>query len=514
MKGTRRGVETILGMFGYSPDENLSKEGTFKIDEHVFVVLSGLSYTDASYFRNMAENVTESNFEHLMEGFPVALVSSVDGSGNTLEYLIPWYNKHESYLYPFYFQSSGGWGKRSSKKINLSITTAQTLTSNGSVAIYGETQPYLKFASNIDEMLSFNHVDLMDDMICYVTDISNIDDVYTKYGEEGSNYSHYFSLKNVSLSTRCGFLQNEIYNCYGWKNIQLDEITNCSTDDARRVIYLESLNATFAGNNPHVGNGKYDDGESYIENFTNIFKGLYNDGFFDHIEVDDDILDENDKKTFDEIRNGQYGFKYFTDDKVGGEIIDNKKCAYFHDYSYNGDLWEPEEENNEQTNTKTDKTKTTEKEATDGGESTDTETEKESTESGESTDTETVKDIWNSELYASLIEFPDTPINSISDVADESQANGIINIKKLVITFGTNNNEHLRNYIQDVVMKYLEEMIPSTSILEYRFDNEEPMGDIGSSIGGHGTFSFIRTAHVAVEKDNDNVTVWREYPEE
>ena len=465
MKGTRRGIETILGMFGYIQDDSGTKEGTFKIDEHVFLITSGLSYAETSYFRSLVENISEyDDFDNYMDGFPVALIKT-ENSEN--DYLIPWFNRNEQYLYPFYFQSSGGWGKRHKKDINLSITTATTLTSNGNVSIYGETQTYMRFANNINDMLSFNHNELFENMICYVTEISDINDRYGKYGEEDDDYSHYFSLKNMSLSTRCGFVQNEIFNCYGWKNIHLSELTNCNSDDAQRVIYLETLTANYTGNNPHVGNGKYDDGESYIENFTNIFKGHYEGGLFDYIEMDDESLNEDEKEIFEQIQNGQYGFSF--DDK-GGEIIDNKKCAYFHDYAYNGDLWLGVGEDS--TNT----------------------------------------DSWGSKEYNG-VKFPDTP-SDITSVADESQANAIINIKKIIITFGTGGNTHLRKYINDVVLKYLEEMIPSTAILEYRFDNETSEGVMSTNIGGEGSYTFMNAAHVAVEKNAENVTIWREYPDQ
>ena len=145
------------------------------------------------------------------------------------------------------------------------------------------------------------------------------------------------------------------------------------------------------------------------------------------------------------------------------EVLDNKKCSYFHDYE-SSEVW---------------------------------------TGSGE-----TLCSGWNSTV-ASGVTFPDTP--SGVTIADESQANGIINIKKLVINFGVGNNIHLKNYIQNVVLKYLEQMIPSTAILEYRFNNESAFDTNGSNLSS-GSFSFIRTAHAAITKDDPTITVWRQYP--
>ena len=54
-------------------------------------------------------------------------------------------------------------------------------------------------------------------------------------------------------------------------------------------------------------------------------------------------------------------------------------------------------------------------------------------------------------------------------------------------------------------------MIPSTAILEYRFDGEAPY-TIEPVTFGESTFKFIRTAHVAINNEDETITVWREYP--
>ena len=56
-------------------------------------------------------------------------------------------------------------------------------------------------------------------------------------------------------------------------------------------------------------------------------------------------------------------------------------------------------------------------------------------------------------------------------------------------------------------------MIPSTAILEYRFDDEDIDGTMSTSFAENGSFTLLNAAHVAVEKNNENVTTWREYPE-
>lgn len=455
LKGTRRGVEAILGMFGYSYDtEGNGGVGTFTIEEQVRLVNNYLDYDEGCRLRAYYENVYEvPDIPHYMDGFPVALVKYEDNNGEEKEYLIPWMGKNTK---DFYFQSKGGWGKVSEKQINLqSLTTATTIESNGVIPIYGETQPYMKFANTIDDMLMISNKELYENMICYVADIFNIEKEYTKAdGEDIKEYSHYFSLKNTSLSTRCGFVSNEIYNCYGWKNVSPDEIMNCNTEDGKRVVYLESLRAEYKGNNPHVGFGHYDDGESYIEKYANLFKEPFENGSFEHIKGSDD---------YNKIANGEYGFDLLT------IIKDNNKCAFFLDYGNNSEY------------------------------------------ELKSYGVVDKIDNWNSS-FASSLKFPDNEGVTIeNNLADESQANGIMNVKTLIINFNIGGNKHFKKYIQDVVLKYLEEMIPSTAILEYRFDNEKAFESEELPYRS-GSFDFIRTAHAAVTKGDDSVTIWREYP--
>lgn len=480
MKGTRRGIESILGLFGYSAvSSTTSTVGEYNISEYVAVTTSGLSYVDGYTLRAYGDNQYEiEGSPHLMAGLPVALVKPMDSKND--DYLVPWYYRKNRSA-DFYFQSYGGWGKRASKKINLPITSATTL-SGDTIPIYGETQPYMRFAKNINEMLSQSQNELYENIICYVTDISDIEQNYLfDTGDETTDFSHYFALKNVMLSTHCGFISNDLYNCYGWKNITEEEILNLSSTDAKRVVYLESLIANYNGNNPHIGNGKYDDGSKYLEYFTHIFKESFEQGFFEEWKEDEPEIYAS-ASTF--------GFTVC-------EREDNNKCSYFKDYTVDVDreiiLGASEEEEE----------KEGEKEETND----DNETVSSLTEFGVA-DT-SIK--WNSSVYTD-IEFPDTPSN-VEGIADESQANGIINLKKLVINFGVGNNEneYLKNYIQTVVLKYLEEMIPSTAILEYRFNGESVIQAVEATLGG-GSYKFVRTAHAAIDNEDDTITVWREYP--
>jgi hypothetical protein len=502
LKGTRRGLEAILGMFGYkcvndSDGSNATTiMGEYNIYEYVATVdantddgITHLSYDEGWALRGSFDNLFEMDgVIHMLEGCPVAVVTT-KVNNEEIQYLIPWFDD-DVRTRTNYFQSKGGWGKRQTKRINIAPLSASTvITSDEIFTIYGETQPYMTFVDNLEELCSQNANGVYSDIICYVTDITNIKKAYKPYSptpEEfvakfdkdekgfivftnntdvlrvtsagtaeytGSNatgsyvvsddiltfktqsgteikmqldktnytftiidnddYSHYFILKNVSLSFRCGYLSNSLYDCYGWKNIRSCEMMDGNiTVDGKRVLYLESIGANYMGNNPHVGYGKYDDGREYLEQFEQIFRTEINDGLLDELKISEpDIY--NSAVTF--------GFNIIS------AVCDNNKCAFFKDYEYENDDLVPY---------------------------------------GKADEIEE----WNSKYYRENIKFIDTP-DGITECADETQANGIINTKKIVINFGIGNNEHMKNYIENVVLRYLEEMIPSTAIVEYRFDN-------------------------------------------
>ena len=451
LKGTRRGISTILGMFGYTETaEATSGKGEFSITEYVAVVSSALPYTEAYTIRTMGGDYVNVDEEtNFMKGYPVAVVKpAVSGMA---EYLVPWYDKNEAYDYPFYFQSKGGWGKKTSKEINLTeLTSATTLNGN---FIYGETQPYMKYANTIDDMLSIDSSELIEGSICYVADISDIEKQYTPADNDGGELSHYFILKNKALAGYCGFVDNDLYKCYGWKNVYNEEISGL-TGDGPKVVYLESLKSEFRGNNPHVGYGQYDDGEEYIRHFQNLFEGSFNDGKYDYLENSESIiggLNISGSALYDNLADDGYGFKF-----ENTECEDNTKCHFFIDSFEENNLISFQKE-----------------------------------------------DGWT---YPSDFKtFNPESVPSINGILDESQANGIVNTKKLVINFGIGGDIEMKHYIENVVLKYLEPMIPSTSILEYRFDGKVEAIPSETITPKGGSFERLdNIAHILINNSSAN----------
>ena len=284
-----------------------------------------------------------------------------------------------------------------------------------------------------------------------------------KIDKEKEAFSHYFILKNKILAGYCGFVNNDLYNCYGWRNIYDSEIENLN-GDGPKVVYLESLIADYKGNNPHVGYGQYDDGEDYLYHYQNLFNGMFKDGKFDYLEQSNETiggLNKTGKEIYERLSTSGYGFT------LEAEVEDNKKCNYYIDAT--------------------------------------------STESGLTPSGTPDNIAWS--YPNGLSDFKPEGIGANSDgILDESQANGLINIKKLVINFGVSGDTDMIKYLQTVVFKYLEQMIPSTAILEYRFDGKGPNAKSIETQAPSGTFSFIRTAHAVLDESNENTIIWEEYP--
>lgn len=485
MKGTRRGIEALLGMFGYEYGDDKD----YTIEEYIGIASQFPKYLETTSLRSLGINeyLNTDDIDNFMIGYPVEVICP--GINNPTEadyYLVPWVQNGGNYINDIYFQEKGGWQRMDKKDINLGITTATEIEESFGLNIYGETEPYMYYANNIDELISIPNSKVFENMVCYVTDIS---DLYTRYKTEedyqnsgeiiisheeeeqiaqggtvlsrgaSSNestevnvaqpshtvqpainvqpdpnkaYSHYFVLKNTALSNYVGFVHTELYNCYGWKNVLLGEFKNGpTTQDGLRVLYLESLELNNKGNNPHCGFGNYDEGIEYINKLNFLFGAAIATGEYDYLKDGN----ESEQASYQELFGVGFGIKT--------DYVDNKKCHYFEK---------------------------------DGGEII----------FGKSSEPSQ----GGYEVYTSSLHFisaegdnSDVPINTgeynnfhnpepnSDSVTEESAAYSIVNVKNLLITFNTHGNAFFKKYLENIVFKYLNEMIPSTTILRYKFND-------------------------------------------
>ena len=411
-KGTREGIAALLGLLGIYKDE-------YEINEHVAIAkgrsdaqekychfVSGL--TDMIYpnaediqFVNMKKDSLLDDYAgDVYEGIGVKEVTS--NSGQT--YVVPWYVNGKKYDNGMYFQCDGGWGKIESNFYPLNINvdcTPITAFSPTKIDIYEETQNYLKFASDLNEMLDFTNSVIKKGMIVYVTDIENA----ANYGFTGNDLSHYFVLKDKDKSTTAN----------GWSAVTQTDLDNVSAldneskKDVERIIYLETIRESTEGNNPHTGEGHYDDGKSYVNKLNSIFGGA---------------IENNDLTRFTQAdikAISKYTFNIET-----GYKEDNKKCWYFG--KGDGEWLDPEDES-------------------------------------EGPDRDGMK-------YRDDVVNPEEGPKS-----DEPAANSIVNLKNVDIIFYYPFDEEgktilplktdFEKYLLNVVMPYLEQVIPSTTIMTY-----------------------------------------------
>ena len=248
-------------------------------------------------------------------------------------YVVPYYDGTQLYDGDLVFQGKGGWGKM--VKENDADPLDDSLD-------YQETLSYLHVVDNMGELLSLNPNILDNNVIYYVVNLND----YTDYDEnppmisvdsddvcnlEGITMSHYFILVNK-------YHANELW---GWKNVvvkpsldakgslqmieNVDEfqslfgdgdeqewayspkyLTGEATDEEKlgtyiyafkKMQYMDNIISTNVGNNPHTGYGYYDDGMKYIETMKLPFKYI-----IDNNHITNYSLRELAKKySFDDI---------------------------------------------------------------------------------------------------------------------------------------------------------------------------------------------------------------------
>ena len=424
-KGTREGIAALLGLLGIYKDE-------YEINEHVAIakgrsdtqedychfvdgLISGMTYPNAEdiQFVNMKKDSLLDDYAgDVYEGIGVKEVTAnTEGPYYGQTYVVPWYVNGKKYDNGMYFQCDGGWGKIESNFYPLNINvdcTPKSAFSPTKIDIYEETQNYLKFASDLNEMLDFTNSVVKEGMIVYVTDIENA----ANYGFTGNDLSHYFVLKDKDKSTTAN----------GWSAVTQTELDNASTEYAERIIYLESIRESTEGNNSHTGEGHYDDGKSYVNKLNSIFGGAIENNDLTRF-TQADIEKAISKYTF----NIETGYK---DNKTGYK--DNKKCWYFG--KGDGEWLDPEDES-------------------------------------EGPDRDGMK-------YRDDVVNPEEGPKS-----DEPAANSIVNLKNIDIIFYYPFDEEsketlpyfqtrtgrleFKKYLLNVVMPYLEQVIPSTTIMIY-----------------------------------------------
>ena len=268
-----------------------------------------------------------------------------------------------------------------------------------------ETLSYLHVVPTIKDLLNVNPNGVTNGNIYYV---SNVND-YIDYTEADTLKSNFFVLNNDFAP--------DIFS--SWENIDLNDPND---ENAERAKYLDSIILNTLGNNPHVGFGGYDKGETYFEYMKKPFKYAIDRNFFSYEDMKEaeEILFDVDEKDTEAIKSSDK-IKIFADqddiEKIEDITQDDKnltKITYINIYKNDVGL----------TKKQYDELVDDEKEF----------------------------------KYRKCVEYN-------KEAVREAKKNIYYLNSKVVYFENKIDNEQYKKYFKNVIMKYLMQVIPSTTIL-------------------------------------------------
>jgi len=291
----------------------------------------------------------------------------------------------------FTFQSKGGWFYQGNDE--------------GNPFKWTETLSYLHVVSTIKDLLNVNPNSVTKGNIYYVANVND----YIDYTEADTLKSNFFVLNNDFAP--------DMFS--SWESIDLDDPND---ENAERAKYLDSIILNTLGNNPHVGFGGYDKGETYFEYMKKPFKYAIDRNFFSYEDMEEaeKILFDVDKKDT-EAEKSSDKIKIFADqddmnhdEDIIPDYIELTKVSYVNIYKNDVSLTEEEYKN---------LTKEEEK-----------------------------------QQYRKCVEYN-------KDAVREAKKNIYYLNSKVVYFENKIDNEQYKKYFKNVIMKYLMQVIPSTTIL-------------------------------------------------
>ena len=475
-KGNRQGIEMLLSLFGLSSyefgrnyynclpesskltnsgvklewddltDEQKSLFYDYKLNEYVVVAKNNekdvVDVDEVLCVEDINQQIKGDNTISIVNGGnnePIEIINPLvglparmvyvtqigeSGETTTLKYIIPWFDKTEEYDGKTYFQMYGGWEK----------------IEDDSGSQYTETLKYLNIIDSLAELATIPQSKLNEGDIYYVTNIDDYKKYYPTHNTEQP--SHYFYLKNVEKSYKYGDWYDDTD---GWQIIPQIQVKDRVSHGAQ-VYQLENIINEYRGNNPHVGYGKYDDGDKYLYRISHLFDGTFDDNLFTECQY----TCNGSGITKEEIQN--IGFN------LTEKLVDNVKCWYFVDNNNNnnklltlkrkyttivdgeGDVYEVVdgyEENKIGDKINVGKTAFDNKEI-----------------------------FLTSGLQAFNLETQENDSN------DEAAANSVVNVKNISLEFNgiKYGNSKFNKYLHEVILPYLNQVIPSTSILTIKYN--------------------------------------------
>lgn len=485
-KGTQNAIDMIFGMFGFGRNyKEVYEDGKFKdividaensdytIEEETFYTKKLIPYNECANGDNgegkekgedwvegdkslpvdwshvssntKGELAVEVNnakdLQHLYYNDPfsgIPLRTVLLGHENE-PYIVPYYDQNLVYDGGLTFQCKGGWGKFIKK--NDTDPTDDYFD-------YQETLSYLHVVGTVADMLSINPKTLEKGEIYYVVNLSD----YTNFDEnppivDGEMIvSHYFVLNDEHKSHMLSSWHNIVlkpsddetpqmvdnetvftnYFKEGWKYKpsagDSEEIVRNTYEYAfKHMKYLESIFSTNMGNNPHVGYGKYDDGKEYLDYMEQPFKCLIDKSLINDLSYNNIAQ----MLKFDDIKTNICGNKIQIMGNVSKAVKKEKEKNPRMEIEY----------------------KVGDDEYKVGA---------------------TIDEIKLDENGKPIWRYVTSVLNNEKNDANDPFKMWYINTKTLTITFNKTPNELFSKYFKSVMLPYIMQVIPSTTILKIK----------------------------------------------
>lgn len=514
-KGTLEGVEMILGMFGMKSErycdlanaENgcLGLKPDYKIEEfswktepiedkwdclHNMYRIDWINSTkNIIYDYRGTSNYSNASSDYISyQGLPIVYRDDKDGK----RWLYPNFNKDEKYDGDPYFQMMGGWEDKTLDGTHFQFNEDSSMVvSSTTKPMHKETVKSIRSVMSLSELLATPSDDVASGNITYVTNVDKnvmiIDDtvykIYTdsdgkrfvKFLKEGDSVkvtnSNYFSDDLTVFDSDFNDKTYDIYNsqsgliirayikadgsfkCFsnndgeaaiqsfmimgdsqdGYSNYfilddnqfshmmarkyEMTDGTSTISEGWRRLKYsdddykrISTITNYFGGNNPHNGNMVYDNGYEYFSYFKELFKYACDNYLFD-----ERCFDNVDASIDDEIKD--IGFSSLTSSNYSNGLTSDGKVHYFGNYVMSG----------------------TSKEVT----------------------------------YDTMDKMDCSAKAKNMYGLTDKVTNQIMNTKRMCITFYLDkfdgNKWNQVKYLDDIIMSYLTQMIPSTTILNIKY---------------------------------------------
>ena len=254
-KGTKRGIRTLLSVFGM--EEGLH----YDINEKIYnaTLIDNIETIKDYNTKKTSYNVTYQGEYGELSGIPV---KEIDGKA------VPWFDSYKKYDSPMYFEMDGGWDGRDTLTVSDINGKEVDLTGGSNNTFYKETQKHVKYVNDIEELLNLPNNFVKNGDFVYVFNIND-------GGLDLETSSHYFYIENTSYMYEIDYNWNSSSTdeLKGWYPLTIDEISVNKTSKLgeKLLLYLSYREETI-GNNPHFGNKKYDGGQSWKNRFNSIFK--------------------------------------------------------------------------------------------------------------------------------------------------------------------------------------------------------------------------------------------------